>query len=158
MTKEQVFGLLQETALFQDCALRDLEAAFQNCEILEFPEGVAVINEGDENHALYVVLEGCAEVLLPERSPDIQRISPIHLRTLNVGDYFGEYSLLDAQPASASVIAQEPTRVLRLTQRSLGRLAHAGGLLVVPLYRNLARLCVQRLREKDEELDVVARV
>lgn len=158
MTKEQVFGLLQETALFQGCGLGDLEAAFQNCEILEFPEEVAVINEGDENHALYVVLEGRAEVLLPERSPDIQRISPIHLRTLNVGDYFGEYSLLDAQPASASVIAREPTWVLRLTQGALAGLADSSGLLVVPLYRNLARLCVERLREKDEELDVVARV
>jgi len=53
---------------------------------------------------LFLILEGRFKVALDGCSKQY-RVSGIYLNTLAQYDCFGEYSLLDAQPTSASVIA-----------------------------------------------------
>jgi CRP-like cAMP-binding protein len=67
---------------------------------------------------------------------------------LGAGDFFGEMSLIDGKPRSATVVADSPVLLLVVDVRSFGRL-----LETVPGLSNkvMATLC-ERLRAADETL------
>jgi CRP/FNR family cyclic AMP-dependent transcriptional regulator len=57
--------------------------------------GSTVVEQGSAETGLQVVLEGTADVT----------VNGVARPSLNVGDYFGEISLLDGQPRSATIVA-----------------------------------------------------
>jgi len=67
-----------------------------------FPKNTIVIYEGDDTNSLYVILEGKVKVYLADEAG-----KEIILNTQGAGEYFGEVSLLDEGPRSASVITTE---------------------------------------------------
>jgi CRP/FNR family cyclic AMP-dependent transcriptional regulator len=68
--------------------------------------GERIVEKGDIGDCLYVVASGRVRVHDGERT----------LRDLGRNQFFGELSLLDAEPRSASVSAVEPTHLFRLGQ------------------------------------------
>jgi hypothetical protein len=68
--------------------------------------GARIIDKGAMGDALYVIAAGRVRVHDGDRT----------LREMSANESFGELSLLDSEPRSASVTALEPTVVLRLTQ------------------------------------------
>jgi CRP/FNR family cyclic AMP-dependent transcriptional regulator len=69
-----------------------------------FPKDAVFINEGDEAGALFIIVSGKAQAFL---SNDAGKT--VTLSTRESGSFFGELSLLDGRPRSASVITLEPT-------------------------------------------------
>lgn len=74
-------------------------------EYLDLAEGEVLINEGDAGDAAYCVVAG--EVLVWK----VGEFGPIELARLGPGAIFGEMSVVDEKPRSASVRALCPTRV-----------------------------------------------
>ena len=70
------------------------EIARRTSEIM-YPAGTTVVREGDPGDALCIVVSGVVEVSQGDRI----------LRRLRAGDYFGEISLIDRRPRSATVVA-----------------------------------------------------
>ena len=70
--------------------------------VVQHPAGKAVAVEGEGALALHVLLNGTATVT----------VGGHETRTLAVGDYFGEISLIDGRPRSATVTAAEPLTTL----------------------------------------------
>ena len=75
-----------------------------------FNPGEAIIRQGDPGAGLFVIIEGSVEVTYRER-PTRPEIS---LNTLSKGEFFGEMSLIDGYPRSATVTALEETQVVEL--------------------------------------------
>jgi CRP-like cAMP-binding protein len=137
--------------------LRDLDAPARDAllelfRVEDVAAGRAVLEEGQVNSRLFVVLAGSVSVKLPKRA---RRVSEVKLATLGAGDVFGEYSVFDGRPVSATVFAVEDTRVASLEKPALDRwvdVHREAGRRVYEWF--LARL-VGRLRAYDAELDVV---
>jgi CRP-like cAMP-binding protein len=87
-------------------ALHDLLAAFDTVTV---PAGHAVIREGEEEAAAYIVARGELEV--SRRSSD-DHGKPVVLARLGSGAFFGEMALLSQLPGAASVIATRPSILL----------------------------------------------
>lgn len=116
--------------------------------------GETIFREGDEANAMYVVLEGEMEVTKKSHQAVEARVA-----VLGPGDWFGEMSIVDVQPRSATVRAIAPGRLLRLTAADLDALyrhdLRAYSLIVLNLARELSR----RLRVADGILaDLIANV
>jgi CRP-like cAMP-binding protein len=94
-------------------ALHDLLAAF---ETLTVPAGHAVIREGEEEAAAYIVARGELEV--SRRSND-EEGKPLVMARLGTGSFFGEMALLSQLPGAASVIATRPTILLVARREAL---------------------------------------
>jgi len=71
-------------------------------EVVEVPAGTVLARQGDAGNEFYLIMDGSAHVDLSARRRS--RLKP--------GDYFGEMSLLDGQPRSATVVADTPMRLL----------------------------------------------
>ena len=78
-----------------------------------------LIKEGERHQTLYVILEGHLQVSC--QNPDESDAIPI--TTLKAGDFFGEFSLLTGEAASATVRALTTGWIASLKRREIDRLA-----------------------------------
>lgn len=79
-----------------------------------FPEGAAVLEEGDLSYKFLVILEGSARA---ERDG-------VQLRTLGPGDFFGEGGIVRKEHRNADVVATAPLRLGVLFDWSVRDLMH----------------------------------
>lgn len=120
---ESVLGLLEA------CPLRRLEA------------GEVLLEAGQTNHTLYMVLAGKLSVHL-----DSPQSEPVAF--LAPGQTVGEMSVLDDSPASAFVRAAEVTRLVAVDEQTFWRLVSASHEFAV----NLLFLLASRMRDSNATL------
>ncbi|MEZ5461160.1 cyclic nucleotide-binding domain-containing protein [Dokdonella sp.] len=98
----------------------------------DVPAGQAVFSEGDPGQTLYVIESGVVEIFLAARGTDpVARLGP--------GEFFGELSMLSGQPRSASAIAREPTRLLRIEREAFPGLLADNVEIAISLMQTLAQ-------------------
>ena len=119
MQSEEVVRILSAATVTQGLGPTDLAVLLQHATLETVPQGWTVLAECQHGDALYVVLKGQLRVMLLALNhwDHPNRVEDIHLSTLGPGDRFGEYSLIDAEPVSASVIATAPAELLKITKR-----------------------------------------
>lgn len=102
-------------------------------EELSFPNNHTIFTEGEEGQSLYIVVSGRVRVHIDDQE----------LVQLERGTCFGEMSLFDAEPRSASVTTLESCDCLVLTQQQLYEaIDETPGIAV-----NIIRLLSRRIRE-----------
>ncbi len=80
---------------------------------LEYGPGEAVVRQGDEGDAFYLVARGALAVRVHGHDKPVARAG---------GDYFGEVALLTGEPRTATVVAIEDAALLSVNHRRLARL------------------------------------
>ncbi|MGD1861634.1 MAG: Crp/Fnr family transcriptional regulator [Leptolyngbyaceae cyanobacterium] len=106
---------------------------------LSFPEDHTIFAEGQEGRALYIVVKGQVSVHLQDGQT---------LAELSAGACFGEMSLFDAEPRSASVTTLDACDCLILTQHQLYEaIDETPGIAI-----NIIRLLSRRIRELNKDL------
>jgi CRP-like cAMP-binding protein len=113
--------------------------------------GEVVFREGDPAHSLYVLLDGEVEVLKKSRLAHEHRVA-----LLGRNDCFGEMSLIDVQPRSATVRAVAPSRLLQVKSEDFDRLYRQDLKSYALVTLNIARDLSRRLRVADRILADVA--
>jgi CRP-like cAMP-binding protein len=104
--------------LFSGIAKRRLRKLVRHATFSEYGRGDIVIQKGTPGNALHIILAGSAKALGKPAS-----------RSLRIGDYFGELSLLDGTTRSATVIATSELHVMNLPgQAFLGLAKHNPGI------------------------------
>ena len=98
--------------VFAGIPQRRLRKLVRNATFAEHGPGDIVIQKGTPGDSLYLVLSGSAKALGKPAS-----------RTVRIGDYFGELSLLDGTPRSATVVATSELHVMKLRRAAFLELA-----------------------------------
>jgi CRP/FNR family cyclic AMP-dependent transcriptional regulator len=107
--------LLQGVPLFSDLSARHLRRIAELAEEVRYATGDPVVQEGQPGGTFYVILEGAAKVTRKGRK----------LNELYPGDFFGEVSLLDGGPRTATVTAETPLVAIRLFRGEFSKLIAA---------------------------------
>jgi CRP/FNR family cyclic AMP-dependent transcriptional regulator len=108
-SKDAKVELLRGVPLFAACSKRELSRIASLADEIEVPEGRVLTREGDPGWECFVVVDGRATITVGDRA----RVAP-----LGSGACFGEMSLLDQGPRSATVEAQTDMHLLVLDARS----------------------------------------
>ena len=105
MAKKDTLAMLSSVPLFDGLSKRELNTILNVAKEIEFDEGHAVVEEGATGVGFHLILEGEVAVLVGGRKR----------ATLGAGNYFGEMSLIDGGPRSATVKTATPVRTLAIT-------------------------------------------
>jgi CRP/FNR family transcriptional regulator, cyclic AMP receptor protein len=95
-------GALARVPLFARCTSQDLELVASRADEVDVPAGRRLVGQGELGSGFYVLLEGEAVV----------DVDGARRAVLGPGDFFGEISMLDRGPATASVTTRTPVRLM----------------------------------------------
>ena len=129
---------LKKVPLFSALNRRHLDVIARHADEVKRNAGTVLARQGARGLEFLLIVEGSCRV---EKDGKV-------IAHLGPGDFFGEMSLIDGKPRSATVVADAPVLLLVVDVRSFGRLLEA-----VPGLSNkvMATLC-ERLRAADETL------
>ncbi|MDO8136620.1 MAG: cyclic nucleotide-binding domain-containing protein [Candidatus Brocadiales bacterium] len=109
-----------------------------------YNDGEIIVQEGSAGREMYVIQSGKVQVSKSMGS------TVIVLATLGEGEVFGEMSLIDSQPRSATVRALGETRVLTIDHEAFLRRVRSDPFLALSILRQMGL----RIRELDHSLSI----
>jgi sulfate permease, SulP family len=104
--------------------------------------GDVVIRQGDADRSLFIMVKGTTTVRVGVAGRNRQ----VRLASYSRGTVFGEMALLDRQPRSATVTADDDVVCYVLSEDAFGELTAKHPLVAIRLLANLARELSVRLR------------
>ena len=127
---------LKDHALLADCSLSELRRIYDHFERKLVEPGTPIISEGDAGRFLFILVRG--RVSVRRAGEEIAQLTP--------GSWFGEMSLVDDQPASATVVALDTCGMLSISLDDFRHVLDADAELARKFYKQFSRELSQRLR------------
>lgn len=128
-------SLLERNKLFRNISFGTIEHALKDCQVISLKSGSTLLEIGQKNTSLYLVLDGELRVYLDDRD--------MHVHTaLGTGECVGELSLIDGGHTAALVIAARDTRVLAIPHDLVWSLVESSN----GIARNLLSILAGRIR------------
>lgn len=132
ITVEKVL-FLRHVSLFATIPTRELGYVARIAEEIVQPGGSTIFRQGDRGESMYLVVEG--EVGIYDHD--------VRITTIAERGYFGEMSILDDEPRSASAVAETDCLLLRIQHDDFHRILQAHFDASLAIIKTLTR----RLRE-----------
>jgi CRP-like cAMP-binding protein len=133
--------LLKGIPLFSSLKTRELKILESILHERTYVEDEVIFEEGDEGLGMYIVLEGKIRISRKAMigSKEVTRLGP--------GHFFGELSLLDGGPRSATAVASESARLFGFFRPEFLEILEKYDRIGAKISFQLARLSAQRLRQ-----------
>ncbi|MFQ5828843.1 MAG: cyclic nucleotide-binding domain-containing protein [Candidatus Methylomirabilia bacterium] len=138
MGREEKTEHLQKVPMFRECTRRQLRAVAKITEVVAEPPGKLLTRAGEPGAEFCMIVDGTARV----------EVSPERQVRLGAGDFFGEMSLLDGEPRSASVVAETTVRLLVISRKNFWTLLDQVPRLTQTMLVTLSR----RVRQAERSL------
>ncbi len=123
-----------------------LKEVFDLATVTRMSGGEQLLKVGTEGTALYVIINGRANVLTAD-GDKLAEVGP--------GSVLGEISLMDARPCGADAFCVGPTTVASLPTKELRKLMSSNKELGFTVLANLSRVLCMRLRDANSKIDVL---
>jgi CRP/FNR family cyclic AMP-dependent transcriptional regulator len=130
--------LLSRVPLFAGMSKRQLRRVAEASSEARYRQGAMIVEEGAPGETFYAIVEGEARVHRGRRV----------MNRLGAGDFFGEISLIDGGPRTATVTAETPVVAVRLSRRAFDQVLRAEPGLSAKVLEELAT----RVRRADRPL------
>lgn len=137
--QEDKIERLQEVSFFEECSQRQLRSVARIARVFDVAAGTVLTRAGEPGDEFFLIMDGMARA----------HVAPDRQVALRAGEFFGEMSLLDGGPRSATVVAETPVRLLVISRR------HFSGLLrdVPGLTQSLLVTLSRRVRQAEERAE-----
>ncbi len=138
---------LKAVPFFTQLAEGELETIRSVAAEKQYPKNAVVLTEGEMGDSLYMIQSGKVKVFIGDQDG-----REMILKILGPGDFFGEMSMIDKQPRSASVTTLESSVFLVLTHAAFEKTVEK-----IPRIANMVlRVLAQRVREADRKIGTLA--
>ncbi|HZU97516.1 MAG TPA: cyclic nucleotide-binding domain-containing protein [Planctomycetota bacterium] len=146
---------LRQKMLFLGLSDEQLQAVAGVVRTKNYRAGEVVVRRGDVDDALYIIERGSVEMRAPD--PVEERVVAVfekgsYVDEAYAGDFFGEFSLVDLEPWSGTIVARERTLLLQLKRDDLYELFSRDVDLQIGVVLNIARVLSRRLRIRNRRL------
>jgi CRP/FNR family cyclic AMP-dependent transcriptional regulator len=138
---------LKAVPFFTSLNDRELDVVRAVAAEKSYQKNAVVLTEGEMGDSLYMIQSGKVKVFIGDEDG-----REIILKILSAGDFFGEMSMIDKQPRSASVTTIEASTFLVLTHAMFEKCVEQA-----PKIGNMVmRMLAQRVREADRKIGTLA--
>lgn len=111
-----IASTITNSPLFKHLSGDDMQSIVDAASVQEYDDGAAIIEEGGNVRALFVLVDGNVRVWTKSLNREVD------LKTLGRGAYFGEVSLMSGKSATATVESQGGAKVLAIGKEAVLRL------------------------------------
>lgn len=139
--------LLKNIHIFSDLSSGEMEDLLARSQKRRYPQGSIVLHKDDAGNMIYLILKGSVKVVL-SYSDGRETI----LTILKSGDYFGEMSVFDYLPRSATIVAEEECEFLIISRETITKLIKKSPQIALKLLTEMSR----RVREANEQINSLA--
>jgi len=139
--------LLKKIPLFSSLKTEELEAIHKVSRVKNFQKDQIILLENEDGDTLFAILNGKVKV-----TSFSEHGKEVIFSILYAGDFFGDMSLLDGKPRSASVVAIEDSEVRMIRRADFIRLLEQHPRIALKLLEELT----SRLRKADERIESLA--
>ncbi len=147
MGHEENKAFLRRVPLFSGLTESQFDQLAAGSARRSYPRGRTIVAEGEPSQSMYILLAGRAKV---QRSDSEGK--EVILAVLGSGEFFGEMSLIDDAPRSASVITLESSEFMAVSREAFKAMLAQSPEMCMSVMRGLVR----RLREADKKIETLA--
>jgi CRP-like cAMP-binding protein len=133
---------IENVPLFANLPLAQLDTLRKDAVRQIYKAGETIFNHGDLPEHLYIVEEGVIDIVLPAKGEEII------LATLEAGSFFGELSVFDSHPRTATARAMGDASLICIPLSSIAALTNRSPTAA----RQFMSVIIHRLRTADELL------
>ena len=145
-------AFLRDVRLFTAFAEADLTALAQRLRARTLKKNQVLFHEGDPGDEMFLVRRGTvlvSKVVKGKVEQLLNRIGP--------GEFFGEMSLLDGSPRSATIQAETEVTLQALDRPSLNQLIEVSPHAAAAFFSAMVQVFIERLRQSDGRLTEATR-
>jgi CRP/FNR family cyclic AMP-dependent transcriptional regulator len=140
VTRERLITFLLETPMFEKLEPSEIMEIIHIVEVEIHKAGDIIFREGDTGDAWYVLYHGAVDVLKHGASGEKK------ITSLGPQSCFGEISILDGSPRSATIRVAEDSVVFRVPRDAFVELIDSDHLVAYKLLHHMAILLAERQR------------
>ncbi len=141
--QEDKIERLKEIPIFEGCSQRQLRSVAKIARVFDGAADTVLARAGEPGDEFFLIIDGSVWV----------EVSSEKRVLLHPGEFFGEMSVLDGGPRSATIVADTPVRLLVITRRHFSML-----LTDVPgLTQTVLATLSKRVREAEERAERLGR-
>src|SRR5216683_3288526 len=122
MQNPEPHKLIEASPLFRNLQPHETANIVARLQPISFTRGTRILESGVWHGQLYIIASGLVSILLhegnhaPALSTALDDETPLTVAQLGPGECFGEMSLITGEPPSATVRAEQDTRLWALPQ------------------------------------------
>jgi CRP/FNR family cyclic AMP-dependent transcriptional regulator len=117
----------------------------------QYKTGATIFSEGEPGEKFFLILDGAVRI-----SRFVPGMGEEALAVVRAGNYFGEMSLIDDAPRSATAVCHERCRLFVVNRRDLEDLLFVDRDLAYELLWNFVRTLSRRLRATNDKMTFLA--
>lgn len=137
MGVREIADQLGRVPLFSACSQRELGIIARSAKVVRQKEGTVLAQEGDRGVGFFLISAGSADVTIGGK----------RRAKLGAGDFFGEISLLDGGPRTATVTATSDVDLIAITSWAFRGLLREHPQIALKMLETVA----ERLRRASKE-------
>jgi CheY-like chemotaxis protein len=112
-----------------------------------FGKDEIIFSDGEEGDSFYIIVDGSVRIVKTGEARDDEILA-----ILEPGTSFGEMALVEKETRSATVIANDPSTLLRIRKDDFEKLLRGDRDLSLTVYKNFVQMLSARLRKTSESL------
>ena len=128
----------EDLLFLPEATATDWAKIFSFAEVLQVSAGLALVQAGEDDRALYLLTEGTLGVRMPR--------AETAFKSIDAPSVVGELAFFDGSPRSATLDALTDVQVVRIDMDCFHRLSEAEPQLAQSMLLDLARILALRLR------------
>lgn len=138
---------LQKISIFSRLSENEIYDLFKLAFVKHYKAGATLFVEGMAGEILYVVLKGKVDICKKTNTDEIV------IATMGEGDFFGELSLIDAAPRSATARVVEDSEMVAITRKVFDDMLNADPAITAKLLIEFLKTAATRLRATDKKFE-----
>jgi CRP-like cAMP-binding protein len=146
----ETVAFLREVRLFRDIAEPELATLAGSLRERPLRRGQVLFREGQAGEEMFIVMRGSI-VVSKSVTGRVEQV----LARIGPGDFFGEMSLFDRSPRSATIQAESDAALLAFDREAMRRLTEVSPRAAAAFFHALVQVFIERLRASG---DLVAEV
>jgi CRP/FNR family transcriptional regulator, cyclic AMP receptor protein len=142
---EEAHEEAEELLFLPDATASDWATIFSYAEVLDVSAGLALVQAGEADRALYLLIDGTLGVRMPREETAF--------KSIDAPSVVGELAFFDGAPRSATLDAVTDVQVARFDLDCFRRLSEAEPALAEAMLMDLARILALRLRMASDVIE-----